>query len=179
VASVVISSASGSVFDAGAAPGKLALSIESHRDETVQVVGVMPVELSAETGTDYGCRSADIHGLRQHSDTSQRLCDSRPGATIDTLNASSAHHEVQTRIHGSALIGSCITRTRSPNRIHCASATSVAPGRSRARRPGDRGARTWRTWCWHAGSRGSAIRRCGSLGARRSDIVKGCWPSAW
>jgi hypothetical protein len=109
VASVVISERIWkSVFDAEPRLEKLALSIESPTEtRRVQVVGVMPVELSAETGEDYWLSlPRDIHAFAATQRYLTAFVRLRPGATIDTLNADlKRSKEYLTRVHGSARIG--------------------------------------------------------------------------
>lgn len=87
---------------------RLAVSIEGATEtRRVQVVGVMPVELSAETGENFWLSlPRDIRAYAATQRYLTALVRLRPGATIDTLNAefkvTSSH---LTRAHGAGRIG--------------------------------------------------------------------------
>ena len=177
VASVIISERIWkTVFDAEPYLEKLAVSIEGPTEtRRVQVVGVMPIELAAESGEDYWLSlPRDIHAFAATQWYLTALVRLRPGATIDTLNAEfKLTTEHMTRVHGSGRIAFVHTArpiTRDPLRISdfewllvgaalavlviaCSNLANLVLARGVARQ------------------HDMAVRL--SLGARRSDIVKG------
>ncbi len=177
VASVVISERIWrTVFDAEPRLEKLAVSIEGPAEtRRVQVIGVMPIELSAETGEDYWLSlPRDIRAFAATQRYLTAFVRLRPGATIDTLNTEfKATTEYLTRVHGAGRIGfvhNAHPIARDPLRVSdfewllvgaalavlliaCSNLANLVLARGLARQ------------------RDMAVRL--SLGARRSDIVKG------
>jgi len=177
VASVVISERVWkTVFDGEPRLERLAVSIEGPTEtRRLQVIGVMPIELAAETGEDYWLSlPRDIRAFAAMQRYLIAFVRLRPGATIDTLNSEfKATTEYLTRMHGTgriAFMHSARPISRDPLRISdfewllvgaalavliiaCSNLANLVLARGLARQ------------------RDMAVRL--SLGARRSDIVKG------
>ena len=177
VSSVVISERIWkSAFDSDKRLDRLALSIEGAEEtRRMQVVGVLPVELAAETGEDYWLSlPSDVRAFAQTTRGMRPLVRLHAGRTIDSLTAEfKGAKEYLTSLHGSGRIGfkmSAFPLTGDPLNISafewlligaafavliiaCSNLANLVLARGVARQ------------------HDMAVRL--SLGARRSDIVKG------
>ena len=177
VSSVVISERIWkSVFDSDKRLDRLAMNIEGAAEtRRVQVVGVVPVELAAETNTDYWLSlPRDVRGYAQTTRGMRALARLHAGKTIDSLNAElKGAREYLTSLHGSGRVGfkfSAFPLAGDPLKISamewlligaaiavlviaCSNLANLVLARGVARQ------------------HDMAVRL--SLGARRSDIVKG------